>query len=45
MAKVPAKFITDAGRTQVPYGTKTALVLGPADEKLLDPITGKLKLL
>ena len=43
--EVPASLITDAGRTQVEPGSKTAVGLGPFDEKVLDRYTGHLKLL
>ena len=38
-------MIKDAGHTQIAAGSITAVSLGPEDEKKLDPITGKLKLL
>lgn len=37
--------IKDAGKTQVSKGSITALGIGPAGEKEIDKITGKLKLL
>jgi len=44
-AKLPCAMISDAGKTQLEKGTITALGIGPAEEKRLDKITGKLKLL
>ncbi len=38
-------MIEDAGRTQIPSGTKTAVGIGPALEKDIDHVTEKLKLL
>lgn len=42
---IPASLITDAGKTVVAPGTKTAVGLGPADEDVLDDLTGDLSLL
>lgn len=42
---LPAVLIRDAGLTQIPPGTKTAVGIGPADEKKIDIITGELPLL
>ena len=44
-AKIPCELIADAGRTQIESGTKTALGVGPYEEKKLDEIFGKLILL
>lgn len=40
-----AILIKDAGHTQIEAGSTTALVIGPDDDKKVDSITGKLKLL
>ena len=44
-AKLPAALVKDAGHTQIPSGTSTAVAIGPALEAEVDAITGKLKLL
>lgn len=44
-AKLPCSLIRDAGHTQIPSGTITAVAIGPCEESKLDEITGKLKLL
>ena len=43
--KLPCALIRDAGLTQVKPGTITCLGIGPAEDKKIDKITGKLKLL
>ena len=42
---VPRFLVKDAGLTQLPAGTTTALGIGPALSSDLDKITGELKLL
>lgn len=42
---VPAALVQDAGLTEIPPGTITALGLGPARNETLDKITGDLPLL
>jgi len=43
--KLPCELIVDAGLTQIKPGTITALGIGPANDKKIDKITGKIKLL
>ena len=43
--KMPCEIIADAGLTQLAAGTITALGIGPVEDKKIDKITGKLKLL
>ncbi len=43
--KMPCFLVRDAGLTQLKVGTITALGIGPVEEKNIDKITGKLKLL
>jgi len=44
-AGLKCALITDAGHTVVEPGTKTCLGIGPDDEKKIDLITGKLKIM
>lgn len=43
-SKLPYYLVTDAGRTQIPAGSKTILAIGPARYSVISPITGHLKL-
>ncbi|EJG07861.1 protein of unknown function UPF0099 [Methanofollis liminatans DSM 4140] len=45
MAGIPCTLIQDAGLTEIPPGTVTAVGLGPARSEELDRITGGLQLL
>jgi peptidyl-tRNA hydrolase, PTH2 family len=37
--------VMDAGRTQIPAGSKTVCAIGPAPQSMLDEISGKFKLM
>ncbi len=43
--KIPNELIRDAGYTEVPPGSITALGIGPEDDEKIDKITGGLPLL
>jgi len=42
---LPHALIVDRGLTQIPEGTVTCLGIGPAPSKMIDRLTGQLKLL
>jgi len=41
---IPAAIVVDAGLTEIPPGTVTALGLGPVANKKMDKLTGRLAL-
>lgn len=42
--EIPASFVEDFGRTEIPKGTLTAGCIGPARNELIDNYTGDLPL-
>jgi len=42
---IVTKIVSDAGRTEIPAGTKTVLGIGPAPNNIIDQVTGNLPVL
>lgn len=42
--KIPAYYVVDAGRTQIPENSETVLAIGPGPTSLINKVTGKLSL-
>ena len=42
---ISSYLVVDAGRTQIPTSSVTVLALGPDEDKIIDEVTGDLKLL
>ncbi len=41
---IPTYLVRDAGRTEIPKGTTTALAMGPCSDEEIDRVTGHLSL-